>query len=228
MIREVHELELSSQCNLACVYCPHPTLKREKAHMEWEVFQHALRHVHHYVEAGTQGELALTGIGEAILHPNFVAAVSLARAVLGPKRPLTMATNGVAFTREHAVACRTYGVQVYVSLHRQEMAGPALALLREERVVHNVNHAFVNSSMDWAGQVQWHVSALKRTCAYLQKGWAVIRQDGRVDQCCQDAHSLHPLGNVFDDPGEWRAAPIPLCAQCHMRVPDRFRTEEAA
>lgn len=227
MIREVHELELSSECNLACVYCPHPTLKRAKAHMSMDTFQHALKHVAHYVRAGTQTELALTGIGEAILHPRFAECVALARATIG-SRLLTMATNGVAFTREHAIVCREFGVQVYVSLHRPEMAGPALALLREERVVHNVNHAFVNSSLDWAGQVDWHVSAQKTPCMYLKLGWAVIRQCGSVDQCCQDAHSLYPLGHVHDEPGTWRAAMTPLCKSCHLQVPESFRTVEAA
>lgn len=224
----MHELELSSVCNLACVYCPHPTLQRVKAHMEWETFKHALKHIDHYVRAGTQGEVALTGIGEAILHPHFHEAASLVRQCIGPTRPLTMATNGVALTREHAVTCRKFGVLVYVSLHRPEMAGPALALLREERVVHNVNHAFVNSSLDWAGQVDWHVSAQKTQCMYLKLGWSVIRQCGSVDQCCQDAHSLYPLGHVHDDPGAWRAAPTPLCASCHLQVPESFRTVEAA
>src|SRR5512147_2788120 len=93
-IREIHEIELSSICNLACRYCPHPKLQREKEHMSWETFERTLEHVAYYVGKGTQTEVSLTGIGEAILHPRFVEAVFRVREVIG-RRQITLATNGV-------------------------------------------------------------------------------------------------------------------------------------
>lgn len=218
-ITEVHELELTSVCNLACVYCPHPTLRRPKAHMEWSVFERSLQHIEHYVRAGTQTEVALTGIGEAILYPEFERALARVRGLLGPSRLITLSTNGVALTDDACRAMRQYNVAVYVSLHRPEVAGPAIEMLKRHGIWFNVNHAFVNSSLDWAGQVDWHVSAQRQPCQYLARGWSVIRQDGTVVACCMDAHSVDPIGSVFDEVGAWRRRSISLCSSCVLYPP---------
>jgi len=218
-IREVHELELSSICNLACVYCPHPTLQREKAHIGLDTLERTLLHVEHYCRLGTQGEMSLTGIGEAILHPGFGDALRMCREVLGASRPLVMATNGVDLTDDIAGLLHEYDVTTYVSLHRPEVAGPAIERLRKAGVYYGVNHAFVDSAINWAGQVDWAVSAQSHVCTYLSVGWGVVRQNGRVDACCQDAHDLHPIGSVWDEPGSWMTHAIPLCKSCHFSVP---------
>ena len=225
-IREVHELELSSLCNLACVYCPHAELRRDKANIGWATFEQALRHVEHYVRAGTQTELSLTGIGEAILHPAFGEALARCREVIGD-RLLVVATNGVALEDHHVAAMKAADACVYVSLHRPEVATPALAKLVRAGVRCGTNHAFVDSSINWAGQVDWHNSAPSTPCDYLGRGWAVVRQNGSVDMCCQDAHDLHPIGNVWDEPGSWQARVIPLCAACHLKVPKHLQQEAA-
>lgn len=221
-IREVHELELSSLCNLACKYCPHPTLRRDKANIAWDVFELALRHVQHYVDAGTQGELSLTGIGEAILHPRFGEALYRCREVLGRDRKLTVATNGIAVVDSIARDLAAVNASVYVSLHRPEAATPAMVILARHGAAIWTNHAFVDSSIDWAGQVEWHCSASSHACGYLSYQWAVIRQNGNVDMCCQDAHDLHHIGTVWDEPGTWAARPIPLCKSCHLKVPEVY------
>ena len=227
-LKEIHEVELSSRCNLACVYCPHPTMQREKADMSWSVFQRTMKHVAHYVKQGTQGELALTGIGEALLHPQFLDILFLARSVIGYGRSLTVSTNGVEVTDEVAVGLRRAQAQVYVSLHRPEVAGPAIHRLKSQGVSVVANKAFVDSSLDWAGQVSWHVSAPVHDCDYLGKGWGVVRQNGSVDMCCMDAGDLHPVGHVFADPGTLRRHVTPLCSTCHLRVPQELRAKEVA
>lgn len=226
-ILEVHELELSSLCNLACKYCPHPVLQRQKGNIGWDAFERALLHIEHYVKAGTQTELSLTGIGEAILHPRFEEALFRCREAIGPGRLLVVSTNGVALEEHHAKALARVRARVYVSLHRPEVATPAGHLLARMGVEVHANHAFVDSGMNWAGQIEWPVSAPTKQCDYLGLGWAVIRQNGNVDACCQDAHDLHPLGTVWDEPGSWRTKPTPLCANCHLCVPKHFDQEEA-
>ena len=222
-IREVHELELSSICNLACVYCPHPMLQREKAHIGLDTLERALLHVEHYCREGTQGELSLTGIGEAILHPSFGEALRMCREVIGASRLLVLATNGVDLTDDIAVLLQKYGVMTFVSLHRPEVAGPAMERLRKAGVYHSANHSFVDSAINWAGQVDWAVSAQSHACTYLSVGWAVVRQNGGVDACCQDAHDLHPIGSVWDEPGSWMTHAIPLCKSCHFSVPAKLQ-----
>ena len=219
-VREIHEIELTSICNLACTYCPHPNLGRAKAHMEWSTFERTLEHIAYLCEKGTQGEVSLTGIGEAILYPRFIEALYRVREVIGDRKLIT-STNGVAMTEEIARALADTGTGVYVSLHRLEVAAPALEMLKAAGCATATNVAFVDSALDWAGQVDWYVSAPKAAmCGYLSNSWAVVRQCGSVDACCMDAHSLYPVGSVFDEPGSLHTHVTDLCAKCNFRVPE--------
>jgi hypothetical protein len=224
-IREIHEIELSSRCNLACKYCPHPKLERPKADMAWETYERTLEHVAYYVAQGTQTEVSLTGIGEAILHPRFIEAVFRLREVI-EGRQITMATNGVSMTPQLAEVLAKLRVVTYVSTHRPEKAGTAWQMLKDAGAITGVNSAFVDSSIDWAGQVKWHVAAESRPCSYLGMGWAVVRQDGSVNACCMDAHGKHRLASVWDEVGSMMTRATPLCGACHLTVPEHL--QEAA
>lgn len=226
-VREIHEIELSSVCNLACKYCPHPKLQRAKEHMSWETFERTLEHVAYYVEKGTQGEVSLTGIGEAILYPRFVEALFRVREVIGP-RNIVLATNGVALTPAIAEVLAKLRVITFVSTHRPEKAGPAWEMLKKAGGIGGLNTAFVDSSIDWAGQVKWAASAPVHECTYLNAAWAVVRQDGSVNACCMDAHSKHKLATVWDEPGSLMTRPIGLCGSCHLKVPAHLQEEVAA
>jgi hypothetical protein len=190
--------------------------------MTLDTFMAALGHVQHYCRRGTQTEVSLTGIGEAILHPAFIGMLRILRSVLGT-REIVLATNGVALDSVIAEALSQSQVHVYVSLHRPEVAGPAIELLRKHRCRFEVNHAFVDRSIDWAGQVDWPASGPRHVCDYLRKGWAVVRQCGSIDACCMDAHDLYPIGHVGDDYGSLITRATNLCASCHLIVPDELR-----
>lgn len=218
-LREVHEIELSSRCNLACKYCPHPNLERPKEDMSLRTFDATMTLVRRLCVEGTQGEVSLTGIGEAILHPSFLQMASEVRRVIGHDRPLVLATNGVAMTEELVFEFARLRPMVYVSLHRPEVAAPAIELLKKYGVDHSVNAAFVTSSLDWAGQVKWHVSAPKSECQYLARGWGVVRMDGKITTCCMDAHTKHAFGTVWSDPKELRLKAHALCESCNLIPP---------
>lgn len=229
--KEVHEIELSSRCNLACIYCPHPQLQRSKEDITWDTYQQALDHVRYFVQQGTQTEVSLTGIGEAILHPDFVPMTAALRQVLGPRRKIVLSTNGVAMTDALAREIVALQVQVYVSLHRPEVAGPAIEMLRRAGCVSATTDKFVTMASNWAGQVDWYVSSERYYCGYLTRKWVVVRASGAIDQCCWDAHDKHPIGHVSDAPGSLMVHAIGLCATCHQKHPPEFaqqqQTEEA-
>lgn len=195
--------------------------------MSWETFERTLEHVAYYVGKGTQTEVSLTGIGEAILHPRFVEAVFRVREVIGG-RQITLATNGVALTRDMADVLARFRVVTYVSTHRPEKAGVAWNMLKEAGAITGLNTAFVDSSIDWAGQVKWHTAAKSHDCSYLGLGWGVVRQDGSVNACCMDAHGKHKLASVWDEPGTLMTRPIGLCGSCHLKVPAHMQEEVAA
>lgn len=221
-VREVHQIELTTHCNLRCKYCPSPNLPRAKDHMTWETWSASLGLVEYFIRKGTQTELSLTGIGEPLLHPNFVEMVASAREVLGPDRPLVVSTNGLLVTDELVEKIKPYNPRVFVSTHRPEKAGPAGLKLHNAGLLAGINTAFVNAAFNWAGQVDWYVAAPELVCEYLRAGWCVIMQDGRITSCCLDASGAGVIGTVWDlgKRDSLAMKPYSLCSSCHMRIPE--------
>lgn len=224
-VRDVHQLELTTRCNLRCHYCPHyPELPRKKEDMSWEVFTAALDLVRHYVRQGTQTELSLTGIGESLLHPRFVEMVAVSREVIGPHRQLTVTTNGLLLDEALCAALVPFHPAVLISLHRPEKAGLAVELAKRYGILAGINNAFATAAFNWAGtQRNWFVSAPHLKCEYLRSGWAVVLVDGRVATCCLDADGSSAVGTVWDAPDTLMLKPWGTtekgCQACHMEVP---------
>lgn len=217
-IQMVHQLEISSYCNLRCHYCPYKVMERDNLYMDEDTLQASLSFISQLEEAGTQDELALTGMGEAIMHPEFIPILSRVRKIVSGK--ITMSTNGIAFTEEIAQACAEYGVEVYVSGHRPEKAAFAVNLAREYGLLEDTNSSAMISSFNWAGQIEWPVTAPHTLCDYLKLGWCVILADGQITSCCLDAHGKNNLGNVkTHQPSEVVMEPWSLCRSCHMTPP---------
>ena len=225
-IRDIHQIELTSRCNLKCKYCPHfPNLPREKVDMEWYVFSAALSLIEHYCRQGTQSELSLTGIGESLLHPEFVKMVELSRKAIGPQRRLTITTNGLLLDDAMCAAIAPYKPSVFVSLHRPEKAAFAVDAAKRHGILAGINNSFATSAFDWAGyQKNWTplVSAPRIKCDYLLRGWGVVLVDGRITTCCLDAEAKPAsdgggvIGTGFDEPSTLMLKPWSGCATCHM------------
>lgn len=224
-IRDIHQIELTTRCNLRCHYCPHfPELPRAKEDMTWETFEQSLDLIEFYVHQGTQTELSLTGIGEAVLHPRFLEMVERSRATIGHHRRLTITTNGLLFDDALCAALVPFQPAVYISLHRPERAGLAVEAAKRHGILAGVNNSFATSAFNWAGtQKNWFVSAPKIKCEYLHQGWGVILVDGRVTTCCLDADGSGVVGTVWNRPDELSVKPwgdvSKGCQACHMEVP---------
>lgn len=218
-IREVHIIELTTRCNLRCRYCPSPQKLRPHEDMCWETFQQSLRFIQKLIDAGTQGEVALTGIGEPTMYPRFIEAVAELRRVIGPARQLTISTNGLLFDDALARELKPYRPYVFVSLHRPEKAGIAVEAAKRHGMLAGVNASAATSAMDWAGQVKWYNSHPPAACDYLKLGWAVVLVDGRVTQCCVDADGSGVTGTVWDEPAAVPMKPFALCSKCSFSVP---------
>jgi hypothetical protein len=218
-LSEVHQIEVTTICNLRCKYCPHPKMQRPKVHMEWDTYRRAIEFAKPFYEMGTQNELSLTGIGESTMHPDFILMLKVARTAF-PTLQIGFSTNGMpTFTEDIAKACADNKINVFVSLHRPEVAGRAIELAKKHGVFATYNPGAAVSSMNWAGQVDWFVSAPTTICAYLALGWGVVLVDGSVTTCCLDAENKGIIGTVWDDPLSLEVKPYSLCETCHEQVP---------
>jgi len=91
---ELH-LELTNLCNADCVFCPYQFQQRRVEFMGDEVFRKA---VADFIECGG-GSVGLTPIvGEALIHPDFLARVRYLRSLSRIDR-IWVTTNGILLDR---------------------------------------------------------------------------------------------------------------------------------
>ena len=145
----LHQIEVTSECNLRCVYCLWPTMTRPKVHLSDADFAGALGWLDHYLAQGTQGEVVMFGTGEPFLHPHFVEMCAAVRQRIGPSRRILTTTNGIPVTAAHVAALQPLNVRVYVSLHRPEKAAHAVHLLQDAGL--RVNRSEQNGLRE-----EWH------------------------------------------------------------------------
>lgn len=242
IVTALHQIEVTSRCDLRCVYCPNPKLARPKVDMTVEHFERAISHAARFYHAETQVELNLAGIGESTLHPLFPQFIILARDLM-PAIRITFATNGLTLSSLHPIiqaqkviteqqrhagrimdallyAKRGGQVAVYVSLHRPERAGLAVEVLRDAGVLVGVSGDPSLEADDWAGQVKWKRSfQQRRICDWLKTKRVICLADGRISTCCLDASGVGVIGHVNDDPESWNPKPFSLCKTCQYVVP---------
>jgi hypothetical protein len=227
-LQAVHQIEITSRCNLACVYCPSRDIAagrypgRAALDMTRAVFERSLAWVAYCVRVHGQAELNLAGIGESTLHPEFVEFVTLARRTVGPHAILIFATNGLppkgvdleTLVRGLAPA----RPRVWVSLHRPERAARAVELYRRYGLLAGVSTDPATGGNDWAGQVDWPVTGSPLRCQWLRDGKVMVMADGRITTCCLDAQGCGVVGHVDDPIGALDLRPYALCQGCYQVI----------
>lgn len=223
-LQQIHQIEITSRCNLKCHYCVHRSMAREKIDMTEDTFKRAITWAKFFKERGTQGSLNLAGIGESTMHPNFIDFIAHARTELGEDQELVLATNGVNMTPELAAAMKWAGggsekFKVFVSLHRPEKAGPAINMLAEAGLMPSGASADpALHATDWAGQIKWKVTAKRTPCPWVRGGWGVVLSDGRISRCSFDGTGIGVFAHVNDDLSTAQTSPYSLCRTCHQNV----------
>lgn len=221
-VRNIHQIEITSRCNLKCVYCASPHLARPKVDMTLEHFQRALELVEQCRDEYGQRSVNLAGIGESTIHPNFLGFVSMARETLGDGFDLDFATNGIAVTEAMVLALKPHRPRVWVSLHVPARAKLALDLFEEHGMLISVSNDPSVASTDWAGQVAWKVTSTKRygarPCQWVSGGMAMVMADGRVTTCSFDASGVGVVGHVTDELEDLYVSPYSLCHGCDQQV----------
>lgn len=221
MIKQIHQIEITSQCNLACKYCVHTKMKRNKVDMDVDTYMQALAWAKHCVDNHGQWELNLCGIGESTMHPDFIEYLRLARHML-PNTVLVIASNGVKIDEEHFIAMAEYKVDYYVSAHRPEKAGLAIDLAKKYGILKGVSVDPTLSSINWAGQVDWPVSTNNNIpCPWLKHDMVMVTAEGDLVTCCLDGDGISKVGTVWDNINELNVSAYSLCKNCHHTVPKK-------
>lgn len=221
-IRAIHQIEMTSRCNLKCAYCPSYRLPRPKLDMDGETFELALRWARYFFDRYGHGELNMAGIGESTMHPEFVRYMHRAREVMGDAVNILLATNGLLMDEAMAQAIKPMRPHVYISLHRPEKAIGAVEACKRAGILTAVSCDGAVGATNWAGQIDWPVTTpvAGRECTWITEGKTIVLADGRVTTCAFDASGCGVLACVTDDLTRFETQPYKLCASCHLVQPD--------
>jgi len=224
-VTQVHQIEVTSRCQLKCSYCPSPLMGkgkpgyRHQLDMSEETFAATLDWVRWFVKQETQRDLNLAGIGESTMHPRFLEYVERAREVIGPDRKLIFATNGLLVTEEMARALRPFNPRVWVSVHIQEKAKRAGEILKRYGLLDGFSTDPTTNGNSWAGQVDSEDSGFRIPCPWIAGGWAFVMADGNIGSCCLDATGITVIGNVKTSrPQTLMNETSKLCRNCWNRL----------
>lgn len=208
----MHQIEITSRCNRACAYCIHRSMPRPKQDMSEETFRAVIGWAKRLNKPGD--EVNLAGVGESLLHPQFVQFITFARQELSEAR-FVLATNGEAMTTEIADAMWRNAVFAWVTLHDMQAATPAVRMLVERRILGGISIHPALESINWAGQVEWPVMACRTVCEWRLREWLFVASDGSVLQCCQDGIGGSKLGTIDDDLAVMTPRRHSLCDKCN-------------
>lgn len=223
-IRGINQIELSSVCNLRCVYCAYPNPKlmtRPKQFMSDEVFEGTLRWLKYFVDKGTQGrEIGFAGIGEGSLDPKLPERIMEIRNIVGPNRRLSMASNGIAWTPELALKLSVPNLRVSVSLHDPIKAKDGIAALQAAGIFERITMDPVVAPNNWAGQIDWQKPNYRIACQYLGGNLGYVTSLGDFCVCTLDTHGETKIASVLGAPRDIQHAPWLGCKDCYQDWPD--------
>mgnify|MGYP001557797321 CR=1 FL=1 len=226
-IGSIKNLEVSSLCNLRCPYCPAriQSLHRETGLMTEDVFAKSMEWLKVFVRNGTQKEMNIFGVGEPLLHPNFVSFVARARNAMPRYLPLIMNTNGTHMTQELAVQLKNAGIdKIDVTDHEAETAMKAIKAVRRAGIQCGYSRDAVINPNNWGGLIEWtdRVDYERYQCPWLTDGCVMIMSNGDVTRCCQDGFGRGVLGTVDDDLPSISHTPFIQCRKCHENLPPGY------
>lgn len=107
---EILELELTNHCQLACPFCPHPVMSREKGFMSLDLIDKVGRELQHKAKRAILHQL-----GEPLLHPDWDKAVQIIAGKYGIQS--TFSTNAVRLNDDvitKIVASKLYGITLSI------------------------------------------------------------------------------------------------------------------
>jgi len=148
------QVETTSVCQAACVWCPYPTTKRAKGFMTLALWRKIITEA--AVMPERWHELCLTGLGEPLLDPHLDTRIAFARELL-PELPIVVYTNGSYLTPGRFERLAAAGLSVLcVSLNavRAEQRKQIMALEDYDAVLGYIDYAIAMGEPEVKVQVR--------------------------------------------------------------------------
>lgn len=196
------EIEINSDCNLSCAYCPNAKHSRiEKGLMAPELFEIIMRQLqkHDY-----SGRISYHFYNEPTLSPNLNLFVSMTTKYL-PKAKSVLYSNGTALTKDKIDELYASGLNRFIITEHHQAELPNLDFISHDKSLYTANRfKFSNfkelpmTNRGGAVKAGARISAPLQTPCFIPRCVLVISVKGNVIACYEDYFQSHAMGNVAD------------------------------
>ncbi len=186
------EIEINSNCNRKCQYCPNSKLKRTNLplYMDTELFNKILSELK---KINFDGRISYHFYGEPLLHPNLGNLIEKTSKMLKKSR-LILYTNGDLLTEKKYLELVKSGVDYFVVTSHSLKTFPN----RPKQIVLYPNNLHLTNR---GGVIGVLIEPFKFPC-FAPTTTLIITITGEILLCYEDARREHVFGNIMYQPLE--------------------------
>lgn len=193
-------IEVNTDCNRGCWYCPNKDFPKERQLMDEDVFKKVIAGLE---EVDYRGRIALHQSSEPLLHPNLEGLMAYADSRL-PRAELAVYTNGDFLDRERFDRLNEAGVDTWIiTQHGTNIPKPLQELIanltpeESEKVTFQTiwQNKLYNRTVP--GLIPETQRIIPNPC-FTASFHLQVLVDGNVPQCSMGFKGEHVFGNVRD------------------------------
>jgi organic radical activating enzyme len=211
-MKGIYAIEITSKCNLACDWCVHYKMKREKKHMSMIDYERSIS----ICLKLEQKSIILNNIGEPLLHPHIHSMIKLAST---NEIETIFHTNCTLLNEIYAVGLKEAGLtKIVLSNQMKEYTDWASENCEKAGLNYEINSI---KDLNWGGQHhhdrEKQIDSNTEGCElFIKNEQVIIFSDGSIGTCCIDYENIGKLGSIWDDNWfELKPKPLSICKECH-------------
>ncbi|WP_338553247.1 radical SAM/SPASM domain-containing protein [Paenibacillus sp. KS-LC4] len=194
------EIEVNSQCNRTCWYCPNSvTTRKENGEMDPVLYEKLMRQLQ---SIDFSGRLSFHFYGEPLLCSNIDLFVGLTKTYIPKAKPI-MYTNGDLLDRNRVETLLSLGLQKFIvtqhvgAKHKFKEVYEQLPEEQQQAIVYLHHSDLVLSNR---GGILSRIPELenKQHICMVPSTLAVVTVQGNVLPCFEDFHQKYTMGNIND------------------------------
>lgn len=196
------EIEINSQCNMACSYCPNSVTERvEKGHMPKELYENLIEQL---VELNFNGRISYDFYNEPTLSPNLLYFVELTKNKL-PRCQIELYSNGTKIDGILFEALSKAGVDKFIITKHENIThylfDETYSALSEEKKKKVVFRRYDEITLTNRGGMMDHIHGKISTTllpCHIPMMMLTISNKGNVIPCFEDFYQANSMGNILD------------------------------
>lgn len=196
------EIEINSDCNLSCAYCPNAKSERiEKGLMAPKLFENIMLQLH---KEDYAGRISYHFYNEPTLSPNLNTFVTMTKKYL-PKAKSVLYSNGTGLDKAKIDQLYKDGLDRFIITEHHQAKLHNLDFISDDKSLYTANRfKFSNfkelpmTNRGGAVKAGARISEPLKTPCFIPRCVLVITVKGNVVSCYEDYFQTHIMGNVLE------------------------------